>query len=258
MAQKMRSLMSLIDAACNELPVEEAFLIDLKATVSQLNPPYKPSTYYKPSSLGCMRVMYFNKIGADVDNTPADYSGQRICETGTDSHERIQDYVSKMKDCNFDCQYIDVEEYVKMKGLDYLEIRGKKGFETKLYDKRYNLSFLCDGIIKYKGIYYILEIKTETSDKGFNRKAVNPDHILQATSYSLSLGIRKVLFLYEERDFCSPKTFLLTITDDMLSSLIMRIETVDQAVKDLVPPAKPASLKGCYYCCYKGVCKQYK
>ena len=252
------NLISMIKNTVETLPINEAFLLDLQNTVSKLNPIRPRSTHYKPSSLHCMRMMYFDKVGATVDATLNTYSGIRITETGTASHECIQSYVSKMRDVGVDCEFIDVETYVKKQSLDYLLVKSKKTFETKLYDTRYDISFLCDGIIKYKGEYFILEIKTETEDKGLSRDSADPYHKYQSVCYSLSLGINQIMWIYEERNYCVPKTFITHITDTDKLELVERLETVDTCVKNLTPPERCNSKKTCTYCIYKNECKKYR
>lgn len=252
-----KTLLNLIKTKLDILPPEESFLVDLKATVSAENPQRKRSSHYKPSSLNCLRVMYFDKIQAPLDSQYNDYSGIRICETGTNSHENIQHYISLMSKYGKPCEWVDVEKYVKENNLSYLRVTSKKQYETHLIDTRYDLSFLCDGIIRYKGVYYIFEAKTETDDKGFNRDAASPDHRFQSYAYSLSLGIKDIMWLYEERNFCVPKTFHTVVTDENRMELVRRIEYVDQCVKDMKVPEKCGERKVCQYCCYKGCCKQY-
>ena len=251
-------LMDLIRNKVEALPVEQCFLTDLKATVSACNPPSRRSAYFKPSSLQCMRIMYFDRIQAPLDKSLTDYSSARICETGSNSHECIQYYVSKMKDFGKDWEFVDVETYIKEHNIDYLTIRNKKTYETHLLDTRYGISFLCDGIVKHEGKYYILEIKTETDDKGLGRDEADPYHKLQSVSYSLSLKLNDIIWLYEERNFCCPKSFHTVVTDEDRLALVQRFETVEQAVKDLTPPDKCTSRKTCVYCPYKTVCKQYR
>ena len=251
-------LMDLIRNKVEALPVEQCFLTDLKATVSACNPPSRRSAYFKPSSLQCMRIMYFDRIQAPVDKSLTEYSSARICETGSNSHECIQYYVSKMKDLGKDWEFVDVETYIKEHNIDYLTIRNKKTYETHLLDTRYGISFLCDGIVKHEGKYYILEIKTETDDKGLGREEADPYHKLQSVSYSLSLKLNDIIWLYEERNFCCPKSFHTVVTDEDRLALIQRFETVEQAVKDLTPPDRCTSRKTCVYCPYKTVCKQYR
>lgn len=253
-----KTLMSLIDAEVASLPPQEGFLKDLKMTVSKMNPVSAGSNYYKPSSMNCPRQMYFIRTKAPLDARINDYSGIRICETGTDSHARIQSYVEAMRENGFDCDYVDVAEYVKSHHLDYLTIVNKSGHETKLLDTRYNISFLCDGIIKYKGFYYILEIKTEIDDQGLYRKDINPKHRKQITCYALSLGINKIIMLYEERNFCTPKTFFVEITPEQVADMAMYIEDVEQHVKNLEPPDKPQTTSCCTYCNYRTECNKWK
>ena len=252
-----KTLLNLIKTRLDVLPPEESFLVDLKATVSAENPPRKRSSHYKPSSLNCMRIMYFDRVQAPIDSSYNDYSGIRICETGSNSHENIQHYISLMSKYGKPCEWVDVEQYVKEHNLDYLRITSKKQYETHLIDTRYDLSFLCDGIIRYKGKYYIFEAKTETDDKGLSRENASEDHKFQSYAYSLSLQIPDIMWLYEERNYCIPKTFHTVVTDENRMELVRRIETVNQCVKDLVPPEKCGNRKVCQYCCYKSCCKQY-
>ena len=217
----------------------------------------KPSQKYKPSSLHCMRNMYFQVTGADLDkksDKTGDFYG--ICESGEDRHIRIQRAISNMKKYGVYCEYVDVEEYVKQNNLN-LEVVSKKEFETKLYDKERNLIFLCDGILKYKDKYYILEIKTETSFKWMDRQRIDQNHNYQSYAYSLELGIEDVLFIYENRDICSKKSFISHITDEERQEIANRLSKCDEYVsRKVVPPFEEnVTPKTCQYCDYKSVCR---
>lgn len=217
----------------------------------------KPSKRYKPSSLHCMRQMYYQITGADLDkesDKTSDLFG--ICESGEDRHIRIQNAVSRMKQYGCDCEFIDVETYVKQNNID-LEIISKKEFETKLYDSKRNIIFLCDGIIKYKGKYYILEIKTESSFKWMNRDSSDDSHRYQSFAYSLELGIDDVIFVYENRDLCSKKSFLVHVEEADRQFIADRIKKCDEYVAQKVAPPKEESVtkKVCQYCEYKTICK---
>lgn len=217
----------------------------------------KPSRRYKPSSLHCMRNMYFQVTGAELDkksDKTGDFYG--ICESGEDRHIRIQRAISNMAKYGVECEYVDVAEYIKEHNID-LEVVSKKEFETKLYDAKRNLIFLCDGILKYKGKYYILEIKTETSFKWMDRNAVDPGHNYQSYAYSLELGIEDVLFLYENRDICTKKSFMSHITEENREEIANRLSKCDEYVKQkIVPPMESnVTSKVCQYCEYKSICK---
>lgn len=259
-SRALLNVLSLVDDEAGELPVEKQFLRDLKASVEMTDAKNqrKPSKTFKPSSLHCIRNMYFQVMGAPISEDSASCELIGICESGTDRHERIQQYVCDMKSNNIDCEYVDVAEYVRQHNLGYLDVVSKNGYETKLFYKDLNMRFLCDGIIRYKGRYYILEIKTETANKFWDRKGVNPDHILQGTAYSLAFGIEDVLFVYECRDNCSKKAFMLHVTDDMRDALRQKIFNCMGYISRQIVPPKPedVSRKMCAYCGYADICKR--
>ena len=217
----------------------------------------KPSKHYKPSSLHCIRQMYYVLTGADLDvetSKTSDFFG--ICESGEDRHLRIQAVISSMKKYGVDCEFVDVAKFVKQNNLD-LEIVSQKKYETKLYDRKRNISFLCDGIIKYKGEYYIIEIKTESSFKWMKREGMDDSHRYQAYTYALEFGIDKVLFIYENRDVCTKKSYLLVVTDVAKEVIEERIKLCDSFVSQHKVPAveKGITAKTCQYCSYRTVCK---
>ena len=149
----LKNVFSLIEQAKESQSVETSFLNDLKRSIelTEEKNARKPSQTYKPSSMNCIRNMWFQVTGAQPEISNVSASSVGICESGTDRHERVQNAVSDMKKNGIDCEYVDVEKYVKSRNLDYLKVRGNEGNETKLYHKSLNMSFLCDGIIRYKG-----------------------------------------------------------------------------------------------------------
>lgn len=260
MARKsLKNVVKLIEQANTDVPVEQQFLSDLKRSIelTDMKEARKPSQSYKPSSMNCMRSMYYTINGVEQDSD-SNYIMVGICESGTDRHERIQNAISKMHTNGIDCTYVDVAEYVKSRGLDYLEIVDKCGNETKLYDKNRNISFLCDGIILYKGRYYIVEFKTESSMKWRERKAVDPKHYNQARTYSLELQINDVLFVYINRDIVDYKAYMYHVTDDERNAILTLIQTCDNYVNTHTVPPKPedAGPKKCAYCGFKSQCKK--
>lgn len=263
-SQSLLNVLNLVDAAKEELPVEQQFLRDLKASIEiqDQKGSRKPSQSYKPSSLHCIRNMYFQVQGCEPEGDRASSELVGICESGSDRHERIQNAVIQMKESGIDCEYVNVGEYVEEKHKEdkllSITVVSQQGNETKLFNKALNMSFLCDGIIKYKGKLYILEIKTETSNKFWDRQTVNPDHELQGTAYSVNLELDDVLFLYECRDNCSKKAFMFHVSDKMKQDLVGKITECDGYVSRIIPPPKPEDLskKACAYCGYSNLCKK--
>lgn len=256
----LKNVCRLIEVAKETLPAEQDFLNDLERSIEMTADKGQrlPSKTYKPSGMNCVRASYYQVSGIEPDPSSSSYAFVGICNSGTDIHIRIQTAVEQMKENGMDCEYIDVAEYVRQRKLDYLDIVSKNGMETKLYHKKLNMSFMCDGIIKYKNHYYILELKTENSYKFANRKDVDPSHYNQGTAYSLAFGIDEVLFVYINRDVLDMKAFMLNVTNVMKEQLVEYIEECDGYVSRGIAPPKPenVSKKACSYCGYKTSCRK--
>lgn len=189
----------------------------------------------------------------------ASYQLEGICESGTDRHIRIQQAIENMKNVlNIDVEYIDVAEFVKQRNLTDLEIREKSGMETKLYHKKLNMSFMTDGIIRYKGKYFIFEFKTETSDKFYQRKGVDKKHYNQATAYSIAFKLDKVLFIYENRNTLDKKAYIKEVTEEERQELIDRINYCNDCIYDDKIPPIPEDMdkRNCRYCAYQIYCRE--
>lgn len=256
----LKGICKLIDQANEKLSPDQSFLADLKRSIelSANEEKRKPSPTYKPSSMKCIRGMYYQRVGAETDEELTSYCSVGICNAGSDIHIRVQEAVEGMKKHGIDCEYIDVADFVKSRNLEYLDVVSKSGMETKLYHKTLNMSFMCDGIIRYKNHYYILEIKTEASFKWSNRTGVDPTHHNQGTAYSVAFDIPEVMFLYVNRDILDMKAYLFVPTDKMKEDLVGSIEECEGYVGRLICPPKPADIPRnvCNYCSYKSQCRK--
>lgn len=265
MARNLKNLIKIINQNTTEMPMEQAFLQDLKRSIELTESKNRRpgSKTYKPSSMHCIRQMAYIVLGKPMDDTGTSYMSIGICNAGTDIHQRIQQAVLDMKNNGMNCEYVNVADFVRSRKLDYLSITKEPNpevgeYETKLYHKDLNMSFLCDGIIKYQNKYYILELKTESANKFYSRENVNPDHYNQGTAYSIAFDIADVIFVYINRDTLDMKSFMFTPTDDMKQNLIGLISNCDSYVKKLKVPPKPleVSKKACEYCNYKTQCRK--
>ena len=238
--------------------VAQQFVNDLLYTIEKENTSdYIPTRSYKPSGIaGCKRGLYFQMIGATPDAEPNSVNLVGICESGTDRHETIQNYIRRMKYNNIDCEWINVGDYLREQKITDPIVLEPKGNETKLFSTIYNMRFMCDGLIKYKGEYYIIEIKTESTHKFNRHEEPWPSHIQQATCYSMTIGVPKVIFIYENRDTCNKKAYLVTVTDKMIERVENIINTVNKAVQDDAIPPRCEDTHKCTYCKYKGQCKK--
>lgn len=256
---KIKNLARLLDSVNEKLSPEVDFLGDLKRSIelTEKKNSRKPSQTYKPSSMKCIRNMYYQVTGVEPEDTDSNYCIIGICNSGTDIHVRIQQAVADMKNNGIDCEYVDVAQFVKDRELtDEIDIVSQQGMETKLYHKSLNISFLCDGIIRYKGHYYILELKTENSYKFSMRKDVDPSHYAQGTAYSYILKLPEVIFVYINRDNLDMKSFMFKPTDEMKQGMVSKIVDCDGYKERNEVPPKPENLpKGfCSYCSYRKLC----
>lgn len=257
--RNLKNLIKLIDIEANDIveDTEVSFLNDLKRSIelTDTKNSRKPSQTYKPSSMKCIRNMYYQVTGREPDEGETSYTLVGICQSGSNIHDWIQGAISQMKDNGFDCEYLDVAEFIKDKGIEDIQIVAKQGHETKLYHTKLNMSFLTDGIIRYKGNYYITEFKTETSRKWQTRFDVDPKHYEQAIAYSLAFGLDDVLFVYIQRDILDMKSYMFHVTDDMRNNLIAKIDECNKYVELNEVPPKPYQTKAlCNYCPYMSSC----
>lgn len=239
--------------------ISEDFLDDLISSIEKtaMDNISTPSKSYKPSSLHCIRNMYFQMEGREPEKNFQAYTSVGILEAGTDRHERIQAAIKEMRHNGFDCDYLDVPTYLsEHPELEDLEVIRSMGAETLLYNKKYNMRFACDGLINYKGKYYIIEFKTEGSYKFDFRNGVDPNHINQASAYSLSFNLNDVIFVYIDRNTLRMKCYLLEVTDTMRERIMSKIELCDSYVRrEVIPPKDNVDYKICSWCQYKQYCK---
>lgn len=248
-----------------EQPLHKAFLTDLMSAIEQndIKNRRKPSQYYKPSSFVCLRQMYFMRIGQTPDEMRTEYNSVGMADTGTRRHEAIQEVLMQIDKLGFDWKYLDVEEYLKGKWAEGkcldIEVKGKRGAETKLFHKTLNISFMCDGIIQRisTGMCYLFEFKNQVSFKYNGKECVDKEHIDQVSTYCMALDLEYAFVTYENRDTCSlecPETFY--VTDEMKQRQVDKILECESYVERLIPPPAHDTTKPCRWCSYQTSCKK--
>jgi CRISPR/Cas system-associated exonuclease Cas4 (RecB family) len=256
----LKNLAKLINEKTKQKTPEQEFLYMLEQTISRLDNENKrkPSQSFKPSSLGgCLRKVFYQVEGVEEEGDIRSADSVGITESGTDRHERIQKAVAEMNRMGYPCEWIDVEEYLIKRPQTGTRVVERKGMEVKLFNDVLNLSFLCDGIILMRGIYYVLEIKTEVEFKFQGRTQAEDNHITQACCYSATLGIDRVMYLYENRNLCQKKTIVYIVSDeDKFNRVIAPIETVNAHREAGTIPPKTDKKKFCNYCDYKTQCRR--
>jgi CRISPR/Cas system-associated exonuclease Cas4 (RecB family) len=202
-----------------------------------------------------MRFMYYQKRGTIPKMSKDDHIRISMGQSGTDRHLRIQRAIAKMQDKGVNCEWLSIKDYVDANPELGLTVEKESGLETLCRHYALNLSFKCDGLIRYKGKLYILEIKTESLYKWVTRQAPAEEHLKQVACYALVFNIPDVLFIYENRDSCDKKVFHLVHTPEDILGVKKIIDTCNKYVEDKVSPPKCTDKRGCGWCIYQKTCK---
>ena len=261
-----RRLLNLINNNSSNLPLNKKFACDVMSAIerSEVLHRRKGSNYYKPSSLHCLRDMYFTRMGAEQDTTTESYGSIGMADTGTRRHEAIQEVLLQMKELGYDWEYVDVADYVQKKQkfgkCTTVSILGKAGAETHLTDSFLHISFRCDGIIRRISTneYFLFEFKNQASFKYSGKECVDVQHIEQVTCYCTALDLDKAFVLYENRDnceLCCPEVF--EVTQDMKEQIcINKILECESYVERMIAPPKCDDNRNCKWCKHKTICKK--
>lgn len=249
---------NLIAMLKNGNDFSKSFLSSLERTIEESQEERLPSRTIRPSSLRCSRQAVFQLLGKPQDKETPSASLVGICDSGTDIHQRIQEYCLKMKSWKF----INVAEHIKEHNLP-LEVKKDSNFEnhefeTKLYEPERNISFLCDGIIENKGKRFILEIKSIGNQGMFKLEDIPEYYREQAITYSQLLQIPSIIFLFVNRDLFNKKSFMYTPSRAEIRNWQDKIENILKCAKDeKIPKKENIEKRICSFCRYKTICDEY-
>lgn len=216
-----------------------------------------PSRTFAPSQIRCKRVSWFRLRGvAPEKEIVVDRALNFTAKIGTACHQNIQEVLSK----KLGADWIDVDDYLKSHKTDYEYKCIKNGYETQVeIFKPVPIKFAPDGIIFWKGKYWLLEIKTSEYSSFDKLSAPKPHHLDQIKAYATLLGIHNVLVLYQDRMYGNLKCYSVNVTDkDMEQIWCMFNEVLDCVDKNIAPP-KPDNTRYCTpsYCRYYNKCKEW-
>lgn len=259
----MKKLKDIVGVASRG--ISEKFLDKYNDALLDANPPKQaePRELYTPSSLGgCKRNIYYMMQGVQKEERDKSddmtYNIVGILESGTDRHERIQSVLMHMEKLGY-LENTDIEEYcLKMQeqGVQTHFVEWD-GAEAKCKNLDAKLSFKADGLFKFENKMYIFEIKTMNIFKFKKAKAMNkplPEHIAQATAYSIAFGIDDVIFFYEDRDFTQHLVLHYKVSDIERKSLLAKVKKLDELLA--LGELPPKETDKCMYCDYKARCKE--
>lgn len=208
-----------------------------------MSPDRRAEGVFHPSQLlnGCARAFYYELCGTPPSNeVPRTISAslQRVFDVGTWYHVYMQGILYK---------------------IGYLEQA-----EVPVVNEEKYLSGHADGVIKEKvfGERVLLEIKTMNSWT-FQRAAFKPykHHEFQASLYARELGIRKILFLYINKDTSEIREFLVPLNEEQLKIADEKMNLVIDAVKTKTEPERVctgSTADGAFACPYRNLCFNLK
>lgn len=209
------------------------------------------------SSIRCKRISWFRLRGVlpDKNETP-DTALNFTADIGTACHKIIQANLSEMYGEN----WIDVEDYLTELNPYYEYTVSKTEFETQVEIINPPIRFSCDGLIKINGEYYLVEIKTADFSSFDALTEPKSQHIEQAKGYATVLGIHKVLFIYQDRQYGNIKCFEIEVSQpQMVEMWDMFAEVQRLADACIAPPKLPSGDVWCkpYRCPYYQKCKEW-
>jgi CRISPR/Cas system-associated exonuclease Cas4 (RecB family) len=218
----------------------------------------KPSSYFR-----CMRKTWYDLLQYPAKNKISP-KGTRVFAVGTATHEYIQDGILKLmaEDENFPQFSLVPAEELPCYGKDTVEVVADhpgSDIEIKIRDtgltEKYPVSYMVDGAFEFRGTRYIFEFKTMNSKEFEYLIEPKRDHIAQGAVYALCTGIRKVMFLYMNKDTQELKAYVNNYTDEQLEWAKNRIVTIDNKLVNLELPEQEASSDECRWCPYRTMCE---
>ena len=232
----------------------------LDAEIRSQNEAPKHRTF-APSQMRCDRVSWFRLRGTQPDSVKKpDRTLSFTADVGTACHEYIQDRLSHI----LGPDWITVKEWVDSNPDYFAEYEmniEQKGYESMIDLKHpYPVRFACDGIVRFKGKVYLLEIKTSEFSSWNELMAPKPKHLDQIKTYSMLLGINDVIFLYQDRQYGGLKCFEIHIDTAEHTKLKQRMDRVLELVEaNIAPDGLPRGDLDCTssMCPYFKTCKEW-
>lgn len=216
-----------------------------------------PSRTFAPSQIRCKRVSWFRLRGVSPETeTNVDRGTNFTAIVGTACHQHIQEILSN----RLGADWIDAEKYLELKRLPYEYSCSKNGFETQItITEPVPIRFAPDGIIYWKGRYWLLEIKTSEYSSFDRLSEPKPQHIDQVRCYATLLQLDNVLMLYQDRMYGNLKCFEVSVSESDKRNIWDMFTEVRNCVKMNIAPEKPIDRKYCNpsYCRYYNKCKEW-
>lgn len=219
---QLKNLLYLMDE--DEDFNRDMFFVEFQKLYSLVMAPDKRSKgVFHPSQLlqGCARQMAYDIMGTTPSDKVRRKTGaalQRTFDVGTWYHIYMQNLLYQ---------------------LGLLEAA-----EVPVVNKERFLNGKADGVFKKEvfGERVVLEIKTMNT-WNYGKAVFKPfkKHEFQASLYARELGIKKVLYLYINKDTSEIKDFLMPINEEELAEADKKMDKVINSVKSGTIPDRPSA-----------------
>lgn len=213
------------------------------------------SKTFAPSSVRCKRLSWFRLRGVEPDKIQhVDRVTEFTAEIGTACHEIIQKNLSEiLGDC-----WIDVGDYLSSINFPYEYTIERSGYETRVSIPSIPIKFACDGLIRWKGKIWLLEIKTSEFSSFDELTNMKDQHVDQVVTYASIFNIHDVLVLYQDRQYGSLKCYERHVSDtEMITTFVMFDEVKRCVDANIAPDRLPKGDIWCSRCIYSKRCKEW-
>ncbi len=225
--------MKFNSAASGEFIYAYEAIIDKEITAAASRPKHQS---FAPSQMRCDRISWFRLRGVQPDtiNEP-DRTLDFSAKVGTACHQFIQERLANSSEF----EWLDVDRWLDSHGcLTDFSVE-RNGYEQQIdVRKPYPIRFACDGLIKFNGQTYLLEIKTSEFSSFQDLIEPKPKHMDQIKCYATLLDISNVLVLYVDRTYGGMKCFEIVITDADKQEVLNKMQHVMDCVDSFIAPEK--------------------
>ena len=218
------------------------------------------SKTFAPSSFRCDRKSWFRLRGTEPDtNQPVDRSMAFMAMLGTACHQSIQSTLIRMAESDPDFEWISVPDYLAEHPLPGKYTVTQNGYESQIeLIEPFPIKFACDGIVRWKGVYYLLEIKTAEHSSFVSLTGCKPHHADQVTLYATIFNIADVLMIYQDRQYGDLNVYTYKIKEYQRTDITRRLSNVmDHVASNIAPDPLPRGDLFCSGCNYAHKCAQW-
>ena len=236
-------------------------------TEMKTNGPEVATKKISPSGLACQVAVAYKLTGVEMLPEYRSFESDGYASSGSARHQTIQEFLQKCPGV----EWVNIEQYIKENNLPF-DVDYEWGIRDKA--EKYGLTceqvcelvgsherllrhhngliqFKLDGLIKFEGEYYIVEIKT-CSDAD-SKKAPLQKHQLQGKSYSLLLKIPKIIWIYESRENFKHVIAFQEIQPDEIEEIRSYLNNIVKFKND---PTKLSRSMDCKFCRYREHCEK--